>query len=29
VLCGHLDPDLRRIADELLADVAPASPSVS
>ena len=24
VLCGHLDPDLRRIADELLADVAPA-----
>jgi hypothetical protein len=25
VLCGHLDPDLRRIADELLADVAPAS----
>ena len=30
VLCGHLDPDLRRVADELLADVAPASsPSVS
>jgi hypothetical protein len=24
VLCGHLDPDLRRLADELLADVAPA-----
>jgi hypothetical protein len=24
VLCGHLDPDLRRVADELLADVAPA-----
>jgi hypothetical protein len=24
VLCGHLDADLRRIADELLADVAPA-----
>ena len=23
VLCGHLDPELRRIADELLADVAP------
>jgi hypothetical protein len=23
VLCGHLDPDLRRVADELLADVAP------
>ena len=22
VLCGHLDPDLRRVADELLADVA-------
>jgi hypothetical protein len=28
VLCGHLDPDLRRVADELLADVAPA-PSAS
>jgi len=27
VLCGHLDPDLRRVADELLADVAPASVS--
>jgi hypothetical protein len=25
VLCGHLDPELRRIADELLADVAPVS----
>jgi hypothetical protein len=25
VLCGHLDPDLRRVADELLADVAPTS----
>jgi hypothetical protein len=24
VLCGHLDADLRRVADELLADVAPA-----
>jgi hypothetical protein len=24
VLCGHLDPELRRVADELLADVAPA-----
>jgi hypothetical protein len=24
VLCGHLDPDLRRLADGLLADVAPA-----
>jgi hypothetical protein len=23
VLCGHLDPDLRRVADGLLADVAP------
>jgi len=23
VLCGHLDPDLRRVADSLLADVAP------
>jgi hypothetical protein len=23
VLCGHLDPDLRRVADALLADVAP------
>ncbi len=29
VLCGHLDPDLRRVADELLADAAPVSPSVS
>jgi hypothetical protein len=29
VLCGHLDPDLRRIADELLADVAPVSPPVA
>jgi hypothetical protein len=29
VLCGHLDPDLRRVADGLLADVAPASPSAS
>jgi len=29
VLCGHLDPDLRRVADDLLADVAPPSPSVS
>jgi hypothetical protein len=27
VLCGHLDPDLRRFADELLADVAPAPPA--
>ena len=27
VLCGHLDPDLRRVADDLLADVAPASPA--
>jgi hypothetical protein len=26
VLCGHLDPDLRRLADELLADIAPAAP---
>ena len=25
VLCGHLDPDLRRVADGLLADVAPAT----
>ena len=25
VLCGHLDAELRRVADELLADVAPAS----
>ena len=25
VLCGHLDPDLRRVADGLLADVAPVS----
>ena len=24
VLCGHLDPDLRRVADDLLADAAPA-----
>ena len=24
VLCGHLDPDLRQLADGLLADVAPA-----
>jgi hypothetical protein len=23
VLCGHLEPDLRRVADQLLADVAP------
>jgi hypothetical protein len=28
VLCGHLDPDLRRVADELLADVAPATRPV-
>ena len=28
VLCGHLDPDLRQLADGLLADVAPA-PAVS
>jgi hypothetical protein len=27
VLCGHLDPDLRRVADALLADVAPAAPN--
>ena len=27
VLCGHLDPDLRRVADDLLADVAPAAPA--
>ena len=27
VLCGHLEADLRRIADELLADVAPAPPA--
>ena len=27
VLCGHLDPDLRRVADELLADTAPAPAS--
>ena len=27
VLCGHLDPELRRVADALLADVAPASPA--
>jgi hypothetical protein len=26
VLCGHLDPDLRRVADALLADVAPVAP---
>ena len=26
VLCGHLDPDLRRVADGLLADVAPVAP---
>jgi hypothetical protein len=25
VLCGHLDPNLRGVADELLADVAPVS----
>jgi hypothetical protein len=25
VLCGHLEPDLRRVADELLADAAPVS----
>jgi hypothetical protein len=25
VLCGHLEPDLRRVADQLLADVAPAA----
>ena len=24
VLCGHLEAELRRVADELLADVAPA-----
>ena len=29
VLCGHLDPDLRRVADELLADVAPAPSAMS
>ena len=29
VLCGHLDPDLRRVADELLADVAPSAQSVT
>jgi hypothetical protein len=29
VLCGHLDPDLRRVADALLADVAPAPHQVS
>jgi len=23
VLCGHLEPELRRLADSLLADVAP------
>jgi hypothetical protein len=28
VLCGHLDPDLRQVADELLADAAAASPGV-
>ncbi len=27
VLCGHLDPDLRRVADGLLADAAPAPAS--
>jgi len=27
VLCGHLDPDLRRVADALLADTAPAPAS--
>ena len=27
VLCGHLDPDLRRVADSLLADAAPAPAS--
>ncbi|MEZ0294310.1 MAG: hypothetical protein ACAH82_17370 [Solirubrobacteraceae bacterium] len=27
VLCGHLDPDLRRVADALLADAAPAPAS--
>jgi len=27
VLCGHLDPDLRRVADVLLADAAPAPAS--
>jgi hypothetical protein len=27
VLCGHLDPELRRVADDLLADVAPAVDS--
>jgi hypothetical protein len=26
VLCGHLDPDLRQLADGLLADVAPVAP---
>ncbi len=26
VLCGHLEPDLRRVADALLADVAPVAP---
>ena len=25
VLCGHLEPDLRRVADTLLADVARAA----
>ena len=25
VLCGHLDPNLRGVADDLLADVAPVS----
>ena len=29
LLCGHLDPDLRKLADELLADVAPASAPVA
>jgi len=27
VLCGHLEPELRRVADELLADAAPAAPA--
>jgi len=29
VLCGHLDPDLRSVADALLADVAPVAPSAA
>ena len=29
VLCGHLDPDLRRVADALLADVAPAAAAAT